>query len=108
LNTDPTRIRIHNPAILKEVPIELFTKKLSLSYQKYWFGIPDPGVKKAPDPQHCLESSSSRALEMFAETLLVRANEVTTKRGARTLTPSHLKFCIESEARFYSILGFIE
>ena len=37
---------------------------------------------------------------MFAETLLVRANEVTTKRGARTLTPSHLKFCIESEARF--------
>jgi hypothetical protein len=55
-------------------------------------------------------SSSSRALEMFAETLLVRANEVTTKRGARTLTPSHLKFCIESEARFYTaencILGF--
>ncbi len=37
---------------------------------------------------------------MFAETLLVRANEVTTKRGARTLTPSHLKYCIESEARF--------
>jgi hypothetical protein len=60
------------------------------------------------DPQHCLKSSSSRALEMFAETLLVRANEVTTKRGARTLTPSHLKFCIESEARFYCILGFIE
>jgi hypothetical protein len=41
-----------------------------------------------------------RALEMFAETLLVRANDVTTKRGARTLTPSHLKFCIESESRF--------
>ena len=41
-----------------------------------------------------------RALEMFAETLLIRANEVTTKRGARTLTPSHLKFCIESESRF--------
>jgi hypothetical protein len=51
--------------------IELFTQKLSLSYQKYGFGIrdpgsrknlfriPDPGVKKAPDPgsdpdlQHC-------------------------------------------------------
>jgi hypothetical protein len=42
--------------------IELFTQKLSLSSQKYGFGIrdprsgknlfriPDPGVKKAPDP----------------------------------------------------------
>jgi hypothetical protein len=38
--------------------IELFTKKKSLSSQKYGFGIrdpekkpiPDPGVKKAPDP----------------------------------------------------------
>jgi hypothetical protein len=35
--------------------IELFTQKLSLCSQKYGFGIrknpiPDPGVKKAPDP----------------------------------------------------------
>jgi hypothetical protein len=30
--------------------IELLPKKLSLSSQKYGFGIPDPGVKKAPDP----------------------------------------------------------
>ena len=42
----------------------------------------------------------SRALEMFAETLLGSAKRVTSQRGARTLTPSHLKFCIQSEARF--------
>lgn len=42
----------------------------------------------------------SRALEMFAETLLGRAKRVTAQRGARTLTPSHLKFCIHSETRF--------
>lgn len=42
----------------------------------------------------------SRALEMFAETLLQRARKVTSQRGARTLTPSHLKFCIQSETRF--------
>lgn len=42
----------------------------------------------------------SRALELFAETLLARAKHVTSQRGARTLTPSHLKFCIQSEARF--------
>jgi len=42
----------------------------------------------------------SRALELFAETLLKKANNVTNARGARTLTPSHLKFCIHSEARF--------
>ena len=32
----------------------------------------------------------SRALELFAETLLKKANNVTNARGARTLTPSHL------------------
>ena len=32
----------------------------------------------------------SRALELFAETLLKKANGVTTARGARTLAPSHL------------------
>jgi len=30
--------------------IELSTQKLSLSSQKYGFGIRDPGVKKASDP----------------------------------------------------------
>ncbi len=29
----------------------ILPKKLSLSFQKYVFGIPDPGVKKAPDPE---------------------------------------------------------
>lgn len=42
----------------------------------------------------------SRSLEMFVETLLKKANDVTTSRGARTLTPSHLKMCINSETRF--------
>ena len=32
----------------------------------------------------------SRALELFTETLLMRAKKVTAQRGARTLTPSHL------------------
>jgi histone H3/H4 len=42
----------------------------------------------------------SRALELFAENLLDQANKVTLRRGARTLTPSHLKFCIENERKF--------
>jgi len=42
----------------------------------------------------------SRALELFAENLLNQANKVTLRRGARTLTPSHLKFCIENERKF--------
>ena len=42
----------------------------------------------------------ARALELFAETLLGSAKQVTTQRGARTLTPSHLKHCIQSETRF--------
>ena len=32
----------------------------------------------------------SRALELFTETLLMRAKKVTAQRGARTLTPSHM------------------
>jgi histone H3/H4 len=32
----------------------------------------------------------SRALELFVETLLKKANAVTSSRSARTLTPSHL------------------
>jgi len=42
----------------------------------------------------------SRALELFVENMLKKANEVTSRRGARTLTPSHLKYCINSESRF--------
>ena len=32
----------------------------------------------------------SRALEMFVETLLQDLNGLVTRRGAKTLTPSHL------------------
>jgi histone H3/H4 len=32
----------------------------------------------------------SRALELFAETLLKKTYELTTRRNARTLTPSHM------------------
>ena len=32
----------------------------------------------------------SRALELFVESLLKKANAVTTNRNARTLTPSHM------------------
>jgi len=42
----------------------------------------------------------SRALELFVENLLKKTNDITTQRGARTLTPSHLKMCIKSEKRF--------
>ncbi|CAB4064590.1 DRAP1 [Lepeophtheirus salmonis] len=43
----------------------------------------------------------SRALELFVETLLKKVNDVAQDRGARTLTPSHIKRCIHSETRFH-------
>nr|ACO14896.1 Dr1-associated corepressor [Caligus clemensi] len=43
----------------------------------------------------------SRALELFVETLLKGVNEVAQERGARTLTPSHIKRCIHSETRLH-------
>jgi len=42
----------------------------------------------------------SRALELFVENLLTKANGVINQRGSRTLTPSHIKMCIQSEQRF--------
>lgn len=42
----------------------------------------------------------SRALELFVEDLLKKAESVTHARNAKTLTPSHLKQCIMSEQRF--------
>ncbi|CAG7836510.1 unnamed protein product [Allacma fusca] len=42
----------------------------------------------------------SRALELFVESLLKKAEVVTQARNAKTLTPSHLKQCIMSEQRF--------
>lgn len=42
----------------------------------------------------------SRALELFVENLLSKANNVINQRGSRILTPSHIKLCIQSEKRF--------
>lgn len=42
----------------------------------------------------------SRALELFVENLLSKANNVINHRGSRILTPSHIKLCIQSEQRF--------
>lgn len=42
----------------------------------------------------------SKALEMFLESLLKEASEVTKSRNARTLTTSHLKIAINSNDRF--------
>ncbi|XP_043828743.1 dr1-associated corepressor [Dromiciops gliroides] len=42
----------------------------------------------------------SRALELFLESLLKKACQVTQSRNAKTMTTSHLKQCIELEQRF--------
>uniref|UniRef100_A0A8B9Z2N8 DR1 associated protein 1 n=1 Tax=Buteo japonicus TaxID=224669 RepID=A0A8B9Z2N8_9AVES len=43
---------------------------------------------------------SSRALELFLESLLRKACHVTQSRNAKTMTTSHLKQCIELEQQF--------
>lgn len=42
----------------------------------------------------------SKALEMFLESLLERADNLTKERSARTLTPQHLKQIIHSDGRY--------
>ncbi|XP_063390354.1 dr1-associated corepressor homolog [Cydia fagiglandana] len=42
----------------------------------------------------------SRTLELFVESLLSKALQVTTARNAKTLSPSHVKQCILAESRF--------
>lgn len=42
----------------------------------------------------------SKALEMFLESLLKEASDITKSRGARTLTTSHLKVAISNNERF--------
>lgn len=42
----------------------------------------------------------SRTLELFVESLLSKAMQVTLMRNARTLSPSHVKQCILAESRF--------
>ncbi|XP_064490075.1 dr1-associated corepressor-like [Ornithodoros turicata] len=41
----------------------------------------------------------SRALELFVESLVLQASEITRSRNAKTLTTSHLKACILSDER---------
>ncbi|CAG9789984.1 unnamed protein product [Diatraea saccharalis] len=41
-----------------------------------------------------------RTLELFVESLLSKAMQVTMARNARTLSPSHVKQCILAESRF--------
>ncbi|XP_061769815.1 dr1-associated corepressor isoform X3 [Nerophis ophidion] len=42
----------------------------------------------------------SRALELFLESLLTKACDVTQSKNAKTMTTSHLKQCIELEQQF--------
>uniref|UniRef100_A0A1B6C2W0 Transcription factor CBF/NF-Y/archaeal histone domain-containing protein n=2 Tax=Clastoptera arizonana TaxID=38151 RepID=A0A1B6C2W0_9HEMI len=42
----------------------------------------------------------SRTLELFVNSLLTKAMEITNAKNAKTLTPSHMKQCILSESRF--------
>ncbi|XP_021927340.1 uncharacterized protein LOC110833501 isoform X2 [Zootermopsis nevadensis] len=42
----------------------------------------------------------SRTLELFVESLLKKAMEITSTKNAKTLSPSHMKQCILSESRF--------
>nr|SVE76110.1 EOG090X0H1B [Daphnia hispanica] len=52
----------------------------------------------------CLASLTSfyspRALELFVESLLTKAVQITSARNAKTLSPAHLKQCILAESRF--------
>ncbi|XP_060808021.1 uncharacterized protein LOC106130454 [Amyelois transitella] len=41
-----------------------------------------------------------RTLELFVESLLTKAKQVTVARNAKTLSPSHVKQCILAESRF--------
>jgi len=42
----------------------------------------------------------SRTLELFVESLLTKAMQITSAKNAKTLSPSHMKQCILSEQRF--------
>lgn len=42
----------------------------------------------------------SRTLELFVESLLTKSSQITIARNAKTLSPTHLKQCINSESRF--------
>ncbi|XP_062503265.1 dr1-associated corepressor-like [Corticium candelabrum] len=42
----------------------------------------------------------SRSLEIFLNALLTKGSEIAEQRKAKTLTPQHLKWCIEKEKQF--------
>lgn len=42
----------------------------------------------------------SKALEMFLESFLDSANQLTTQRSAKTLTPQHLKLIIQTDKKY--------
>ncbi len=64
--------------------IELFTQKIVTMLSKIWvwdpgsgknlFRIPDPGVKKAPDPQHWSERGSRSGCKNY--TLILKTVDV--------------------------------
>ncbi|XP_050676121.1 dr1-associated corepressor, partial [Leptidea sinapis] len=48
----------------------------------------------------CYLQTTPRTLELFVESLLNKAMQVTMQRNAKTLSPSHIKQCILAESRF--------
>jgi len=81
--------------------------KMPIKKKKYSARFPPARIKKIMQTDEDVGKVAapvpviiSRALELFVENLLKKANHVTLERGARTLTPSHLKMCIKSEKRF--------
>jgi hypothetical protein len=49
----------------------------------------------------------SKALEMFLESLLKEASEITKSRSARTLTTTHLKIAINDNDKFQLLRNLI-
>lgn len=49
----------------------------------------------------------SRALELFVESLVKKASEITQTRNAKTLTTSHLKACILADNQFHFLKDLV-
>ncbi|KAI8484293.1 DR1-associated protein 1 (negative cofactor 2 alpha) [Branchiostoma belcheri] len=50
----------------------------------------------------------SRCLEIFVESLVTKASDVTRSRNAKTMTTAHLKRCIETESQFDFLKDLVE
>ncbi|XP_035693745.1 dr1-associated corepressor-like [Branchiostoma floridae] len=50
----------------------------------------------------------SRCLEIFVESLVTKASDVTRSRNAKTMTTAHLKRCIETENQFDFLKDLVE